>query len=479
MCREYAKLYVIFTITFDCVSIFFGEFRNYFFKITSMMVLKKSKIYRAVMRLFASPFLMVRMKCDLAKLRKGTTTERRFVDIDAMDLKVAYIRSDFWLRYQSSSGAMAHTIGVVDAFKKICSRITVYSICKISYLTGDTKQIEIQPKGCLRNISELQEIEYSHYLTKKMLTILSKDKPSCIYQRYGRNNYTGVLLAKKLNIPCIIEYNGSELWMADNWGGKIRYRKTTEEIELAVFNAADLIVGNAKALKDELIKRGIQSEKIVIIPNGVDPIKFNPSISGREIREKYGLAEDDIVVTFVGTFGPWHGADVLAQSIKKVVSKIQNVKFMFVGKGGGLAKVQQIIEDDEVLNFVTYTGAISQNIAPSYLAASDILVSPQIPNPDGSPFFGSPTKLFEYMASGKAIVASDLDQMGQILSDNDTALLTTPGNSDEIADCILRLANDEQLRQALGKNAREEVVKKYTWDIHVKKILEALSKESI
>lgn len=443
-----------------------------------MLDLTKSKIYRAVMRLFLYPFLMARIKCDLAKLMKGRTTERGFLDIDATDLKIAYIRSDFWLRYQSSSGAMAHTIGVVDAFKKICNRITVYSICKIPYLTDDTKQIEIQPAGCLRNISELQEIEYSHYLAQKMLPILSENKPSCIYQRYGRNNYTGVLLAEKLNVPCIIEYNGSELWMTDNWGGKIRYRKTTEEIELAVFNAADLIVGNAQALKDELVKRGIQPEKIVVIPNGVDPVKFNPSINGKDVRNKYGLAENDIVVSFVGTFGPWHGADVLAHSIKKVVSKRPNVKFMFVGNGGGMAKVQKIVESDGVSNFVIYTGAIPQNIAPYYLAASDILVSPQIPNPDGSPFFGSPTKLFEYMASGKAIVASNLDQMGQILSDNETALLTTPGNSDEIADCVLRLANDAQLCQALGKNAREEVVKKYTWDIHVKKILDALSKES-
>lgn len=440
-----------------------------------MMDLKKSKIYRVVMRLFLYPFLKVRVKYDMSRLRKGRTAERQFVEICATDLKIAYIRSDFWLRYQSPSGAMAHTIGVVDAFKKICNRITVYSICKIPYLTDDTKQIEIQPAGCFRNINELQEIEYSHYLAKQMLPMLSKDKPSFIYQRYGRNNYTGVLLAEQLNIPCIIEYNGSELWMTDNWGGKIRYRKTTEEIELAVFNAADLIVGNAQALKDELVMRGIQSEKIVVIPNGVDPVKFNPSINGKDVRNKYGLAENDIVVSFVGTFGPWHGADLLAHSIKKVVSKSQNVRFMFVGNGGGIAKAQKIVESDGVSNFVIYTGSIPQNITPFYLAASDILVSPQIPNPDGSPFFGSPTKLFEYMASGKAIVASNLDQMGQILSDNETALLTTPGNSDEIADCILRLANDSQLRQVLGKNAREEVVKEYTWNIHVKKILDALS----
>ncbi len=58
----------------------------------------------------------------------------------------------------------------------------------------------------------------------------------------------------------------------------------------------------------------------------------------------------------------------------------------------------------------------SQSEAPTYLAISDIVVSPTVPNPDGSPFFGSPTKLFEYMAMGKPIVASDLDQIGEVLT---------------------------------------------------------------
>lgn len=437
--------------------------------------MKNNRFIRAIIRTIAFPFVWLRLKCDLSKLRHNANLRLEITNTGNLD--VAYIRSDFWLRYQSSNGAMAHTIGVVDALKTLCSKVIVHSICKMVYLKSDIDQHVVAPKGCLLGISELEEMEYSHYLAEKLYPILNADKPSFIYQRYGRNNYTGVLLANKLNIPCVMEYNGSELWMTDNWGGKIRYRKTTEKIELAVFRAADLIVGNAQALEDELVERGIQPDKIVIIPNGVDADKFNPNNSGAEIREKFGIAKDDMVVSFVGSFGPWHGAEVLAKAAAKVVNANPHVKFMFVGNGGGLPKVQSIISESGVESNVIYTGVVKQNEAPYYLAASDILVSPQIPNPDGSPFFGSPTKLFEYMASGKAIVASNLDQMGQILSDNNTALLTTPGSADEVADCIIRLAGDAKLRETLGENAREEVVKKYTWNTHVEKILDALNKE--
>lgn len=432
----------------------------------------ENKFIRAIIRILCYPFILMQLKRDLAVL--SYNPNRRLVGIDVKDMTIAYLRTDFWLRYQSSNGSMAHTIGVVHALKKLCKQVVVHSICNIDYLAKDIEQKVYVPIGGAQGISELQEMEYSHYLAKKLYPQLSADKPSFIYQRYGRNNYTGVLLAKRLNIPCVMEYNGSELWMADNWGGTIRYRDITEKIELAVFNAADLIVGNAQALKDELVARGIQADKIVIIPNGVDADKFNPSNSGAEVRKQYNLTDNDIVVSFVGSFGPWHGAEVLARAVKKVVGQNNHVKFMFVGGGGSLTQVQDIIHAENMEEQVVYTGVVKQNDAPYYLAASDILVSPQIPNPDGTPFFGSPTKLFEYMAAGKAIVASDLDQMGQILTYKQTALLTTPGSADEIADCILTLAKDVKLRKTLGQNAREEVCKKYTWDIHVQKIIDSL-----
>ena len=212
-----------------------------------------NKIIRWLLRLLFYPLVRIQILCDLSALKQKKYSNINIVDTSGY--KVAYLRTDFWLNGKSSNGAMAHTIGVVHALKKICKLVTVYSICKIDYLTKDVEQKVYAPKGCLKNISELQEVEYSHYLAQQLYPQLLADKPSFIYQRYGRNNYTGVLLAKWLNVPCVMEYNGSELWMADNWGGKIRYRDITEKIELAVFNAADLIVGNAQALKDELVAR--------------------------------------------------------------------------------------------------------------------------------------------------------------------------------------------------------------------------------
>ena len=103
--------------------------------------------------------------------------------------------------------------------------------------------------------------------------------------------------------------------------------------------------------------------------------------------------------------------------------------------------------------------------------ASDILVSPHVPMPDGSPFFGSPTKLFEYMAMGKAIVASNLDQLSQVLDHRTTAWLVPAGNEVELAAAIEMLANDPELRHRLGQNARATILDRRTWRVNAARVL--------
>jgi glycosyltransferase involved in cell wall biosynthesis len=91
--------------------------------------------------------------------------------------------------------------------------------------------------------------------------------------------------------------------------------------------------------------------------------------------------------------------------------------------------------------------------------------------PGGSPFFGSPTKLFEYMAMGKAIAASSLDQIADVLVHERTALLVRPGDPRELAEAIQRLAADAQLRIELGRNAREASLAHHTWRQNAMRVL--------
>jgi glycosyltransferase involved in cell wall biosynthesis len=107
------------------------------------------------------------------------------------------------------------------------------------------------------------------------------------------------------------------------------------------------------------------------------------------------------------------------------------------------------------------------------LDACDVLVSPHVPLADGSEFFGSPTKLFEYMAMGKGIVASRLGQIGDVLSHEETALLVEPGDARELSEAISRLAKSKDLRERLGAAARRVAVAHHTWEHNARRVLDA------
>jgi glycosyltransferase involved in cell wall biosynthesis len=233
----------------------------------------------------------------------------------------------------------------------------------------------------------------------------------------------------------------------------------------------------SKPLKDELIGRGVPAEKILVNPNGVDPQRYRPDIDGGRVRRQYGL-EGKTIVGFIGTFGSWHGAEVLAEAAVKLIKELKipaDAHFLFIGDGVRLPETKRIIRKGGIEERVTFTGLVPQEQGAEYLAACDILVAPHVPNPDGSPFFGSPTKLFEYMAMGRGIVASNLDQIGEVLEHGKTAWLVPPGNVEGLAAGILVLVSDKELRDRLGRNARTEVLQNYIWKQHVARTMDKLA----
>jgi glycosyltransferase involved in cell wall biosynthesis len=106
---------------------------------------------------------------------------------------------------------------------------------------------------------------------------------------------------------------------------------------------------------------------------------------------------------------------------------------------------------------------VSPGDIPRHLAACDVLVSPHLPLEDGSPFFFSPVKLFEYMAAGRAVVASRLGQIGEVLEDGVTGILHEAGDADRFREAVLGLAADPLLRARLGQAARSRAETDYTW----------------
>ena len=159
--------------------------------------------------------------------------------------------------------------------------------------------------------------------------------------------------------------------------------------------------------RKNLERVGIPSEKIIINPNGVDTDLFLPGGEGAGVRSSLGITDEEILVGFVGTFGPWHGVLALAEAINLIPSE-SPIRFLLVGSGSLQDEMKRMLNAEENTGRVIFTGAVGHDNVPALLDACDVLVSPHVPLAEGADFFGSPTKLFEYMAMGKGIVASRL-----------------------------------------------------------------------
>jgi glycosyltransferase involved in cell wall biosynthesis len=192
------------------------------------------------------------------------------------------------------------------------------------------------------------------------------------------------------------------------------------------------------------------------------------------------IEPDEVLVGFAGSFSLWHGIEILEQAIVRLLSDSLPCRLRFVLMGDGLlhGEMRSALATYEKTGKVIFTGSLPRDKVAEYLDAADILVSPHIPMADGSRFFGSPTKLFEYMAMGKSIVASRLEQLAEVLEHDRTAWLVTPGDVDELAEAILRLALDPAKRAALGAAARRAAIERHSWARNVSWALSDVPGES-
>lgn len=316
---------------------------------------------------------------------------------------------------------------------------------------------------------ELSNLLFNFRLYQASFTIIRKEQPDIVHERETFFNFAGLSLANKFKIPYILEVNAPLMYEVGRHCSHI-YQEIGKIIEKKLFNRADRIIVVSTTLKDYLLNQGVTEDKIRVVQNGVDEKIFNPNVSGESVRKKNHL-EDKETICFAGSLHQeWQGIGDLLKAAKIISSIKSSVRFLIVGGTKTEVKTLKKMAPKNVI----FTGRIEHKKIPTYLAAADILIAPYKLEKDLKyiGFYNSPVKLFEYMAMGKPIIASNIGQIGEILEHGKTGLLIEPGNYKELAENILILLEDGQLKKKLGKNARIEVERNYTWERNARKIME-------
>ena len=230
---------------------------------------------------------------------------------------------------------------------------------------------------------------------------------------------------------------------------------------------ADSVSCASGYLKKLTYRRGVKKEFIFDTPVGADLEKFKPGLDGSRIKEKYNIKGD--LVLYIGQL---HGAqyvDLFIQAANVVLHKHQNVSFMIVGEGFLEHMLRKLAFDLGLTDKIIFTGAVSHEDIAYYIAAADICVAP-FKDTEVSRC-KSPLKIVEYMASGKPVVASLVGEVRNMAGG--CAILTEEGNFYSLAEGILGLLKDKNLRDKLANGARARVDKKYNWDYTADSLLSA------
>ena len=317
------------------------------------------------------------------------------------------------------------------------------------------------PRLLLRNVSLFQQ----------ECRLLAAFRPDVVLAVSSYCNFSALLAARYRRLPFVLFCEAPLEYEYSLFFAQYRsYPYLGRWIEGINVRAADQVICISEILKGYMIRYGGPATKLHVVPNGVDHRAFQPRPADKEIRARFHL-QDRLVIGFVGTFNFFADVETFSETVRMVCDCHPEVVFFFVGKGEASEQIRRAGEDRCLSNHLVFAGAVPHEEVPRYLSMMDIVISPYRGD---YLFYGSPMKLLEYMAAGKATLATALGQIKEVASDGYNAILFEPGDDVALRRKLLTLIENEELRQRLGANARKTIENDWTWDTQVSRIVAIL-----
>jgi len=306
--------------------------------------------------------------------------------------------------------------------------------------------------------------------------LIKKNKKISLYKLFSKydiifatswfpSGILGFILSIIFKSKFYISAHGNEILYPKNYPFmrsimKICFKKTYKIFSVSNFT------------KKLLIKNGVNSKKIIVIPNGTDPIRFNPNISNTDIIDKLNLKNKKIILS-ISRLVERKNFGMIIKILKDVINEIPNVVYVIGGTGPMKDKWEKIAINYNIIEQVKFVGYIPEKDLPKYYSMCDVFIMPSIEMKEESEVEGFGITFLEANACGKPVIGSRSGGISDAIIDGKTGFLVNPEDRNEIKDSLLKILKDAVYANILGKNGRKRIETELNWF----KISEKISNE--
>ena len=263
----------------------------------------------------------------------------------------------------------------------------------------------------------------------------------------------GVLLARRFGVPFVFEVR--DLWpQAPIELGALRnplLQRAARWLERWLYRRADRIIALSPGMAQGVLAAGGDAGAVVTIPNASDVELFSPARRDRSLLERFGVA-DRFVVVHGGSMGKANGLEYVVQAARELAARGESdVQFLLSGYGGTRPELERLCAEWGLTN-VTFSGSIPRKELGPIVSSCDLAVTSFANFPVLAT--NSPNKLFDGLAAGLPVIVNSAGWTRDLVLDNDCGTYVEVTEPGQLADAVLRLRNDDELRARQGRNAR-------------------------
>ena len=311
------------------------------------------------------------------------------------------------------------------------------------------------------------------YFTKRIIEVAKQENAEIIHAHTPyRVGLPALKAARKLGLPFVYEMRGMWEETAVANGRWLRngpaYRRF-QKFETKVLRKADAVICISETLKQEAISRGVEEAKITVVTNAVDSNIAQNNTKGEIFHNSVtalNKGNSTKIVGYIGSLREMEGVDLTAQAVAQLKSDGHDVRFFVLTSQAGQLELKQYCDSLGLGDEAVIVGPVPHEQVGPFYDLIDIFV---VSRPDTRVTrLVTPLKPFEAMAMGKAVIASKLPALEEIIQNGKTGLLYNPESVDSLCNAILSCLNEDGLAENLGHNAKEWVMTNRTWNSVVK-----------